>query len=105
LNARPGPNLLADCAAVRPTGDPTRDRAIALVHAELDRLRAAGPRAVAELAASSPHDDERGEVTLTTRVHAEDDRLMVLVEAWRGRRTLATGGFAMAPDGTTHTPD
>jgi hypothetical protein len=28
----------------------------------------------------------------------------VLVDARRGRRMLATGGFAMAPDGTTHTP-
>ena len=87
------------------TGDPVRDHAIALVHGELDRLRAAGPDAVRALVAASPHDDERGDVTLTTRVSAEDERLMVLVEAWRGRRTLATGGFAMAPDGTTHTPD
>ena len=36
---------------------------------------------------------------------AEDERLMVLVEAWRGRRTLATGGFAMTPDGHAHTPE
>ena len=35
----------------------------------------------------------------------EGERLMVLVEAWRGRRILATGGFAMTPDGQTHTPD
>ena len=85
------------------TGDPLRDRAIALVHAELDRLRAAGPDAVRDLAPS--RDEDRGEVTLTTRVTPEGERLMVLVEAWRGRRTLATGGFAMAPDGATHTPD
>jgi hypothetical protein len=90
---------------VRSTGDPLRDHAIDLVHSELDRLRAAGPAAVRALAASSPVDDERGDVTLTTRVHAEGERLMVLVEAWRGRRTLATGGFAMAPDGSAHTPD
>lgn len=88
------------------TGDPVRDHAIALVHDELDRLRLAGPSAVRDLAARGVVDEPRGELTLTTRVHAEDDeRLMVLVEAWRGRRTLATGGFAMAPDGSTHTPD
>jgi hypothetical protein len=90
---------------VTSTGDPARDRAIALVHDELERLRAAGPDAVRALLAASPHDEEREDVILTTRVTAEDERLMVLVEAWRGRRTLATGGFAMAPDGTTHTPD
>ena len=33
------------------------------------------------------------------------DYTLHLVEAWRGRRTLATGGFAMTPDGQTHTPD
>ena len=87
------------------TGDPDRDRAIALVADELDRLRAAGPDAVRELTALSAHDERRGDLFLTTRVKAEDERLMVLVEAWRGRRTLATGGFALAPDGTTHTPD
>ena len=85
------------------TGDPIRDGAIALVHEQLDRLRDAGPGAVRALAGA--HDERHGEVFLTTRVQAEDDRLMVLVEAWKGRRTLATGGFAMAPDGTTHTPD
>jgi hypothetical protein len=90
---------------MRSTGNPERDHAIALVHEELDRLRAAGPNAVRALVARSPSDEVRGDVTLTTRVVAEDQRLMVLVEAWRGRRTLATGGFAMAPDGTTHTPD
>ena len=87
------------------TGDPARDRAIELVRTELDRLRAAGPAAVRDLAPSSPIDADRGEVTLTTRVVVEGERLMVLVEAWRGRRTLATNGFAMLPDGTTHTPD
>jgi hypothetical protein len=90
---------------VESTGDPLRDRAIGLVHAELDRLRAAGPEAVRALAPASPVDDERGDVTLTTRVRPEGERLMVLVEAWRGRRTLATGGFAMLPDGSAHTPD
>ena len=87
------------------TGNPERDRAIALVHEELDRLRAAGPDAVRALVARSPSDEPHGDVTLTTRVAAEDERLLVLVEAWRGRRTLATGGYAMAPDGTTTTPD
>jgi hypothetical protein len=79
-------------------------RPATLLDEELGRLRAAGPDAV-RAHAGAPRDDERGSVTLTTRVQAEDERLMVLVEAWRGRRTLATGGFAMAPDGTTHTPD
>ena len=87
------------------TGDPVRDHAIALVHEELDRLRSAGPDAVRALVDGSPRDEERGDLTLTVRVHAEGERLMVLAEAWRGRRTLATGGFAMAPDGSTHTPD
>jgi hypothetical protein len=41
---------------------------------------------------------------LATRVQAEDDRLMVLVDARQGRRMLATGGFAMHADGSTHTP-
>ena len=85
------------------TGDPVRDGAIALVHEQLDRLRDAGPDAVRALAGT--RDEQHGDLFLTTRVHAEDERLMVLVEAWKGRRTLATGGFAMAPDGTTRTPD
>lgn len=85
------------------TGDPVRDGAIALVHEQLDRLRTAGPDAVRAL--SGAHDERHGDLFVTTRVHPENERLMVLVEAWKGRRTLATGGFAMAPDGTTHTPD
>ena len=88
---------------MRPTGDPERDRAIALVHEELDRLRSLGREAVEQRLGVA--DEERDGLTLTTRVEREDERLMVLVEAWRGRRTLATSGFAMAPDGTTHTPD
>ncbi len=75
-----------------------RPRALALVDAELDVLREAGWDAVRALAA-------RGDLSLTTRVVDEGDRLLVLVEAWRGRRVLATGGYAMAPDGTTSTPD
>jgi hypothetical protein len=81
-----------------------RRRALELVEAELDRLRALGPQAVRAMADGAPRDDERDGVTLSTRVEAEGERLLVLVEAWRGRRTLATGGFAMEPDGTTHTP-
>jgi len=85
--------------------DELRRLALACVEAELDRLRAAGPTTVAALAARAPQDApaEAG-LTVTTRVEAEDDRLLVLVEAWRGRRTLATGGFAMSPDGRTTTP-
>jgi hypothetical protein len=82
-----------------------RERAIALVDDELDRLRAAGPDAVRALAASSPHDAHEDGLTVSTHVHEEGERLMVLVEAWRGRRTFATGGYAMHADGTTHTPD
>jgi len=41
---------------------------------------------------------------VATRIQAEEERLLVLVDARRGRRMLATGGFAMAADGTTHTP-
>jgi len=86
--------------------DELRSRALALVEAELARLRALGRAGVGKLADGSPHDapSEDG-LTLTTHVDPEDERLMVLVEAWRGRRTLATGGFAMGPDGQTHTPD
>ncbi|HEY3021018.1 MAG TPA: hypothetical protein VGJ32_12545 [Solirubrobacteraceae bacterium] len=85
--------------------DELRRLALARVEAELDRLRAAGPAALAALAARAPQDApaEQG-LTVTTRVDAEDERLLVLVEAWRGRRTLATGGFAMTPDGRTSTP-
>ena len=82
--------------------DQLRERALALVDAELDRLRGLGPAAVRALAGQ--HDDARDDVVVSTRVQEEGDRLLVLVEAWRGRRTLATGGFAMGPDGSTHTP-
>jgi hypothetical protein len=82
-----------------------RRRAIALVDAELERLRAAGPAAVRALASTSPVDAQHDGLVLSTHVAEEDDRLMVLVEVWRGRRTLATGGYAMLPDGTTYTPD
>lgn len=82
-----------------------RPRALELVDAELDALRDAGPEAVRALGARGPVDAERGDLSLTTRVVDEGDRLLVLVEAWRGRRVLATGGYAMAPDGTTSTPD
>ena len=86
--------------------DELRTRALARVEAELDRLRGLGPAAVGELVRGSPHDAAHADgVTVSTRVEAEGARLMVLVEAWRGRRTLATGGFAMTPDGRTHTPD
>ncbi len=82
-----------------------RPRALELVDAELDALREAGWDAVRELGARGPVDAQRGDLSLTTRVVDEGDRLLVLVEAWRGRRVLATGGYAMAPDGTTSTPD
>ena len=79
-----------------------RERALALVEAELERLRGLGPDAVRALA--GVHDDARDDLVVSTRVQEDGDRLLVLVEAWRGRRTLATGGFAMGPDGSTHTP-
>jgi hypothetical protein len=82
--------------------DELRQRALGVVDAELARLREAGPDAVRALAGT--RDDERDDLVVSTRVQEEDDRLLVLVEAWRGRRTLATGGFAMGPDGSTHTP-
>jgi hypothetical protein len=81
-----------------------RARAITLLDAELERLRAIGVAGVRPLAGGSPHDRESHGVTVSTRVEAENGRLLVLVEVWRGRRTLATGGFAMEPDGSTHTP-
>jgi len=85
--------------------DDLRRLALACVEAELERLRAAGPAEVADLAARSPQDAPAQEgLTVTTHVEAEDQRLLVLVEAWRGRRTLATGGFAMTSDGRTSTP-
>jgi len=83
--------------------DELRRRALDLVEAELERLRGLGPAGVRALAGPAT-DAERGELVVSTRVEDEDERLMVLVEAWRGRRTLATGGFAMAPDGSTTTP-
>jgi hypothetical protein len=81
-----------------------RRRALALLEAELDRLRACPPANLRPLADGAPRDADGDGLTVTTRVEADDERLLVLVEVWRGRRTLATGGFAMAPDGTTHTP-
>ena len=81
-----------------------RRRAIALIDAELDVLRA---RSIDELrsdAARSPVDVDRDGITLTVRLTPEHERMLVLVEAWQGRRVLATGGFAMNADGTTHTP-
>ncbi len=82
-----------------------RRRAIQLLEDELDRIRAIGPGAVREMAAHSPLDAARDELTVTAKVDEEDDRLLVLVEVWSGRRIFATGGFAMLPDGSTHTPD
>jgi hypothetical protein len=81
-----------------------RSTAIALVESELDRLRGLGPDAVRELVPESPVERETEGIVLATRVQAEDDRLMVLVDARSGRRMLATGGFAMHADGSTHTP-
>lgn len=83
--------------------DELRRRALALVDAELERLRVLGPAGVRALS-GPPHDEQRDELVVSTHVQEEDDRLLVLVEAWRGRRTLATGGFAMRADGSTHTP-
>jgi hypothetical protein len=71
---------------------------------ELDRIRAIGPGGVREMVAHSPLDAAREELTVTARVDEEGDRLLVLVEVWSGRRVFATGGFAMLPDGSTHTP-
>jgi hypothetical protein len=82
-----------------------RRRAIQLLEDELDRIRAVGPRGVRDMAAHSPLDAARDELTVTAKVDEEDDRLLVLVEVWSGRRIFATGGFAMLPDGSTHTPD
>jgi hypothetical protein len=81
-----------------------RPAAIALVESELARLRALGPQAVRDLLPASPLEREQGGLVLATRIQAEGDRLLVLVDARRGRRMLATGGFAMHADGTTHTP-
>jgi hypothetical protein len=84
--------------------DPRRV-AIALVEAELDRLRELGPDALRTMLPRSPVEREAQGIVVATRVQAEDERLLVLVDARRGRRMLATGGFAMAADGSTHTPD
>lgn len=81
-----------------------RRRAIELVESELERLREGGPEALRTLVGDSPLEAEHDGLTLTTRVDPEGPLLLVLVEAWRERRTLATGGFAMYPDGTAHTP-
>jgi hypothetical protein len=86
-----------------PQEDPRRV-AIGLVEAQLDRLRVLGPEAVRALAPQSPVEREEQGIVVATRVQPEGERLLVLVDARRGRRMLATGGFAMAPDGTTHTP-
>jgi hypothetical protein len=78
---------------------------MALVDAELARLRAGGPAPLRALAGSGPIEREaRDGIVLATRIHAEDDHLMVLVDARAGRRMLATGGFAMGPDGVARTP-
>jgi hypothetical protein len=79
-------------------------RAVDAVAREVERLAGLGPETLRPLAGRPPADAERDGIVLTTRVDADGDRLLVLVEAWRGRRMLATGGFAMAPDGSTHTP-
>jgi hypothetical protein len=81
-----------------------RRRAIQLVEDELDRVRAVGVEGVREMAAHSPLDAARDELTVTARVDDEGERLLVLVEVWAGRRVFATGGFAMLPDGSTETP-
>jgi hypothetical protein len=86
-----------------PQEDP-RPVAIGLVEAQLDRLRELGPEGVRALAPQSPVEREEHGIVVATRVQPEGERLLVLVDARRGRRMLATGGFAMAPDGTTHTP-
>jgi hypothetical protein len=82
-----------------------RRRAIELLTDELERIRAIGPAGVRAMAAHSPLDAARDELTVTANVNEEGERLMVLVEVWSGRRVFATGGFAMFPDGTTYTPD
>jgi hypothetical protein len=84
--------------------DEERRRAIALVESEVARLRSEQPAALRSLALDSPIESERDGIVVTTHVTPEGERVMVLVEAWRGRRTLATGGFAMHPDGSAHTP-
>jgi hypothetical protein len=78
--------------------------AIGLVEAELHRLRGLGPDAVRALVPRSPVEHESDGLVVATRVQAEDERLLVLVDVRRGRRMFATGGFAMHADGSTHTP-
>ncbi len=82
-----------------------RRRAQVLLDDELERIRTVGPEGVREMARHSPLDAARDELTVTAEVDDEDDRLLVLVEVWSGRRVFATGGFVMLPDGSTHTPD
>lgn len=81
-----------------------RARAIALVEAELERVRTAGPAHVSALADGGAVDAVHDDIVVTTIIRREGERLLVLAEAWRGRRMLATGGFTMLPDGSTHTP-
>ena len=83
----------------------TRRRAIALVEAELARLRVVSPEDLRALAGKAPLVVEHEGVDLTTHVDPDGERLLVLVEAQGRRRTFATGGFVMHPDGTTYTPD
>jgi hypothetical protein len=82
-----------------------RRRAIQLLEDELERIRVLGYAEVRELAAHSPLDAARDELTVTARVEQEGEKLMVLVEVWSGRRVFATGGYAMFADGSTYTPD
>jgi hypothetical protein len=86
-----------------PQDDP-RPVAIALVESELERLRRLGPDAVRALERTSPVERDEDGIVVATRVQTEDERLLVLVDARRGRKMLATGGFAMHADGSTHTP-
>jgi hypothetical protein len=81
-----------------------RRRAGELLRDELERIAAVGWDGVREMAAHSPLDAARDELTVTARVDDEGHRLLVLVEVWSGRRIFATGGFAMLPDGSTETP-
>ena len=81
-----------------------RPVAIALVEVELDRLRELEPAELRSLVPGSPIEREEQGIVLATRVQAEGERVLVLVDARRGRSMLATGGFAMSGDGTTHTP-
>jgi hypothetical protein len=84
--------------------DDHRALAIARVDAELERLRSLGFERVRALVPESPVEREEDGMVLAARIQDEEERLLVLVDVRRGRRMLATGGFAMAPDGSTHTP-